>query len=247
MKDDLYQTLRTTALTYPDAVEEAPWGHLVVKAGKKVFLFLGGTQEAVSLNLKLPTSNGEALEHSCINPMGYGMGKHGWVSMSLADGHDVGQEELLAWLDESFRAVATRKQLKMLESGERTPKPPPVNRADGKVLMLVGSDHLRRGRAQAALEERGAEVAAVGLDEALAIVGEVVPDGIMVDVTRDATQALALLGELSLASEGAVMAVAGVRDAKHERKVRELGEFELVSREAPGEHKVVEALAALLD
>ena len=45
--------------TFPEATEEYPWGHTVLKVRKKVFVFFGGEVEPaniLSITVKLPIS-----------------------------------------------------------------------------------------------------------------------------------------------------------------------------------------------
>ena len=48
--------LREFALSYPEAVEEYPWGHRAMKVKGKIFLTLGGTEQLATLSVKLPHS-----------------------------------------------------------------------------------------------------------------------------------------------------------------------------------------------
>jgi len=102
--------LRAFALRYPGAREEFPWGDRVVKVGKKVFVFMGTTEDGgFGLSVKLPASGPMALLLPFATPTGYGLGKSGWVSARFApsDAPPVGM--LREWIDESYRAVAPRK------------------------------------------------------------------------------------------------------------------------------------------
>jgi predicted DNA-binding protein (MmcQ/YjbR family) len=104
-----WDTLRATALSYPEAWEDHPWGHLVVKVKTKIFLFMNGEPKGVSISAKLPKSSHDALVLPFSTPTGYGMGKHGWVSAEFGADADVPIDILLDWLDESYRAIAPKK------------------------------------------------------------------------------------------------------------------------------------------
>jgi predicted DNA-binding protein (MmcQ/YjbR family) len=110
--------LRLRALAYPGAEEHFPWGESVVKVKGKVFVFLGRAEEAeAGLSVKLPQSRDMALTLPGCEPTGYGLGKAGWVTASFPRGKTPPLELLVAWLDESYRAVAPKKFLRELDIG----------------------------------------------------------------------------------------------------------------------------------
>jgi hypothetical protein len=240
----LAEDLRATALGYPETVEESPWGDRVVKVRKKVFVFLGTPDpESFGFGLKLPASRDEALRWAGVTPMGYGLGKSGWVSARFRRGEPMPPFELvLDWLDESFRAVAPKTVAKKFPG---RPAPKKAERAaiveGAPTVLLVGDDPLRLERCRAALAERGVVAAVSSLDGALdADEGAAT---ILVDLSRHAERAIALTAELGLARWDARIAVAGVRDADMERRVRaELPKAAFVTREPPGDDGVVALL-----
>jgi predicted DNA-binding protein (MmcQ/YjbR family) len=119
------------ALSLPGAREEYPWGERVVKAGKKVFAFLGAAfeeREHFGMSVKLPESGDAVLKRKGVTPTGYGLGKSGWVSIRIERGSAFDADELRAWILESYRAVAPKTLIKELEAtpsrpGRRT-RPP---------------------------------------------------------------------------------------------------------------------------
>jgi predicted DNA-binding protein (MmcQ/YjbR family) len=108
--------LRDYALTYPETREDHPWGHRAIKVKDKVFIFLGGSASPgeLSLSVKLPQSRDLAVDLPFAEPTGYGMGKHGWVSARFSKVSDVPMDMMKAWIDESFRAIAPKKLVKLL-------------------------------------------------------------------------------------------------------------------------------------
>jgi predicted DNA-binding protein (MmcQ/YjbR family) len=113
--------LREFALEFPEAYEEFPWEHRAMKVKKKVFIFLGNNEEGgLSLSVKLPHGGREALLLPFATPTGYGLGKSGWVSASFGPGDKPPLPILCEWIDESYRAVATKTLVKQLD-GEPTP------------------------------------------------------------------------------------------------------------------------------
>lgn len=115
-----------TALSYPGAHEDHPWGETVVKVQKKVFVFLGMPGPRLGLSVKLPDSCAMALTLPFAKPTGYGLGKAGWVSVELGPKEPAPLPLLLEWLDESYRAVAPKKLVATLDGGPaaRPPRAP---------------------------------------------------------------------------------------------------------------------------
>ena len=99
------KTLRAYALRYPETREDFPWEEdRVIKVRNKIFLFLGDT----GLGVKLTHSNAAALGRDNVNPMGYGLGRSGWVTIDLRKGRKPPIDLLEVWIDESYRAVAPK-------------------------------------------------------------------------------------------------------------------------------------------
>jgi len=101
--------LRAAALALPEATEDFPWGERAFKVRGKVFLFLHTDGRAVRFSVKLPRSSAEALELSDVEPTGYGLGKHGWVTAEVDATRDAPFETYEAWIGESYRAVAPKR------------------------------------------------------------------------------------------------------------------------------------------
>ncbi len=114
-----YATLRRFALTFPGAHEDFPWGEAVIKVKAKVFVFLGHRDrldDEVSMSMKLPESGPFVLDRGWGKPTGYGLGKSGWVTITLAGGDRPPLAALRDWIEESYRAVAPKKLIKELDS-----------------------------------------------------------------------------------------------------------------------------------
>jgi predicted DNA-binding protein (MmcQ/YjbR family) len=122
--------LRDRALAYPEAAEEFPWGHRVIKVKAKMFLILagaetGGPDGALQVTVKLPDSNSYALMQRYAQPTGYGLGKSGWVTCTFNTGDEVPLDLLEEWIEESYRAVAPKKLVLKLNAREAgAPEPP---------------------------------------------------------------------------------------------------------------------------
>lgn len=103
--------LRAAALALPEATEDFPWGERAFKVRGKVFLFLHAEGRGVRFSVKLPHSSAEALELPGVEPTGYGLGKHGWVTADVDATRDAPIETFEAWLAESYQAVAPKSVL----------------------------------------------------------------------------------------------------------------------------------------
>lgn len=105
------------ALTFPESREDHPWGESVAKVKDKVFVFFGRPERGIQLKLalKLPHSGVGLLDRGLGEPTGYGLGKSGWVTIQLQRGDEASFEELCAWVEESWRAVAPKKLVKARE------------------------------------------------------------------------------------------------------------------------------------
>lgn len=109
------QTLRTYALRYPEAREDFPWGESVVKVRGKVFVFFGRAEGGLHLSIKLPHSNLLALSLPFASPTAYGLGRSGWVSARFDAGDAPPVELLRRWIDESYRAIAPKRLVTVLD------------------------------------------------------------------------------------------------------------------------------------
>jgi len=113
----VYDEIKNLAATYPETTQDYPWGHLAAKVKGKAFVFASTDDNGISFSFKLPRSSQAALAFPFASPTGYGLGKSGWVSVEFKKGQDVPLALLKEWLDESFRAIASAKVLKLLDGG----------------------------------------------------------------------------------------------------------------------------------
>ncbi len=116
MADDPAAVVRQFAGGLPDAYEDFPWEELVVKVGKKIFVFLGSPSGVpLSVGVKLRESHEAALALGFTSPMGYGLGRHGWVTASFAADDEPPVDLLCDWIDESYRLVAGKRRVAELD------------------------------------------------------------------------------------------------------------------------------------
>ena len=108
-----WKALHQAALAYPGAWEDHPWGEVVVKVNKKVFVFMGlPDADPVRITVKLTESHDHALSIPDAVPAGYGLGKAGWVFLPIAP---IEQDLLEDWMEESYRNVAPKKLIAELD------------------------------------------------------------------------------------------------------------------------------------
>ncbi len=104
------------ALAKPDATPEHPWGENVAKVRGKVFVFFGMAEPAADapyadyvMGVKLTNALLYAKSLPYVEPMGYGLGKSGWVSVNTPKGV-VPIAMFEEWIDESYANVAPKRK-----------------------------------------------------------------------------------------------------------------------------------------
>lgn len=116
--EDFGNAIREHGLALPEAWEDHPWGESALKVRKKVFVFNGFPEpDRYTLSVKLPRSAADVLTWENAKPTGYGLGRHGWVSIGWDRGAALDLEAVLALVDESYRAVAPKTLVKRLDAG----------------------------------------------------------------------------------------------------------------------------------
>ncbi len=259
----LLDELRAVANAYPEAYEERPWGELASKVRKKAFAFWfvrdapevgeDGSEKrpVLSATMKLTDSHADALALPQVEPSGYGLGKHGWVTARFHDPAEVDVPTLLMWLEESYRRVAPKTLARKVPAGGPVPTsddPVPDPPADAPVVMVVSDDSLRAARALTGLatrEIRGIRTTTADLDTLADADAQV----FVVDLGRSASIALALAEQLALLHFDRPLFLAGIRDARAEEAARSAlaGASGVVFlRDPPGDPRVLDAVVAQL-
>src|SRR5262249_47005982 len=113
---DLGEALRRFGLSLPGAHEDHPWGEVALKAKGKVFVFMGQPGGELGFSVKLPESGVRLLDHDFADPTHYGLGKSGWVTLHFSEMPPLGEAELCALIEESYRAVAPKTLVKELDA-----------------------------------------------------------------------------------------------------------------------------------
>lgn len=111
-----HDTLRAFALAFPEAHEELPWGHSAIKVRKKTFTLLYAEGHDLKVSAKLPQSHIFAGDLPFAKPTGYGLGRSGWMSASFGEGDPVPLLLMQDWIEESYRAIAPKKLIKVLDA-----------------------------------------------------------------------------------------------------------------------------------
>jgi predicted DNA-binding protein (MmcQ/YjbR family) len=93
-----------------ERVDVAEWGdHPTFRVRGKNFVF--SDQAATSLSLKLPKEEAAAVVATdpTVEPSGYGLGRHGWVSLAVdAAAGDDRWQQLEEWVRTSYTLVAPK-------------------------------------------------------------------------------------------------------------------------------------------
>ena len=120
---DFTDAVEEFALALPEAWPDTPWGDRVVKVGTKIFLFVSGPEsDRPVITVKVPESRDHALSYPEAFPTRYGLGRHGWVTIFVDTVPEEEREVLLDFVEESYRAVATKTLVKRLDAeiGDRS-------------------------------------------------------------------------------------------------------------------------------
>ncbi|HTA88134.1 MAG TPA: MmcQ/YjbR family DNA-binding protein [Polyangiaceae bacterium] len=146
--------LREFALSLPESSEDLPWGERVTKVKKKVFVFLGRDMDAhFGLGVKLTKSNKSALALEATAPMGYGLGKSGWVSARFEAGATPTFDLLRDWVLESYCAVAPKSLAARVREDESTA---PTARSKAKSTQEKRSKRVRKVSARVGAKSKPA-------------------------------------------------------------------------------------------
>ena len=112
----LLQAVRAFALSLPEATSKSPWpGHDDAAVRDKTFAYLSAEGEPFKVSCKLPYTAHAALDLPFAAPTGYGLGKSGWVTFTPAPEHLPSLDQFKEWVEESYRAQAPRKLVKVLD------------------------------------------------------------------------------------------------------------------------------------
>jgi predicted DNA-binding protein (MmcQ/YjbR family) len=111
---DLLPRLREICLALPEATEVEAWGHPTFRVNDKIFASYGVEGARASMGVKTTPDMQSALVMSDprFTVAAY-VGKHGWVSLSLAGTVDLGEVEML--VKGSYRLIAPARLVRQLD------------------------------------------------------------------------------------------------------------------------------------
>jgi predicted DNA-binding protein (MmcQ/YjbR family) len=112
-------------LPQAERVDVAEWGdHPTFRVNGKNFVF--SDQAATQLSLKLPKEEAAAVVATdpTVVPTGYGLGRHGWIAVTLDDPADDDRWQLVEeWVRTSFTLVAPKKLARQVEAEDAADQP----------------------------------------------------------------------------------------------------------------------------
>jgi predicted DNA-binding protein (MmcQ/YjbR family) len=101
-----------------ERVDIAEWGdHPTFRVNGKNFVF--SDQAARSLSLKLPKEEAAAVVATDpqADPAGYGLGRHGWIALTVDDDADEDRwRQVEEWVRSSYILVAPRRLARVVEA-----------------------------------------------------------------------------------------------------------------------------------
>jgi DNA-binding transcriptional ArsR family regulator len=103
--------LRSIAMAYPEAVEEASPTEAVIQVRNRPFLLLRTFLDGWAVSAKLPHSQEKALKLPFVDKVRYRLGKNDWVSATFGNDVEPPLELLWDWIDESYRSQAPERLL----------------------------------------------------------------------------------------------------------------------------------------
>ena len=119
MAKDILEQLREFGLGLPGAHRKSPWPeHDDLAVKDKTFAYLPLAGEPFRLGVKLRYTAEAALDLPFAEPMGYGLGKSGWVSFAPAPDEIPPLDQLKEWVEESYRAQAPKRLVRELDERE---------------------------------------------------------------------------------------------------------------------------------
>lgn len=119
MTDNLARVAAIVAeLPETERVDVESWeGEPTFRVRGKVFVF--GAADGSGIGVKLPREEAEALAATddTVSPMGYGLGRHGWVGARLADDLDEDRwQQVAEWIRTSYTLVAPKRLARLVET-----------------------------------------------------------------------------------------------------------------------------------
>jgi predicted DNA-binding protein (MmcQ/YjbR family) len=117
---DNMERIETIVAGLPEAqrVDVAEWGdHPTFRVRGKSFIFCDATGSHLSVKLTKDEAAAVVATDAAVEPCGYGLGRHGWISFSV--GRRVGAarwREIEEWIRTSYTLVAPRRLARLIEA-----------------------------------------------------------------------------------------------------------------------------------
>ena len=93
-----------------ERVDIEAWGdHPTFRVNGKNFVFCDGTANHLSLKLTKDEAQAVAAIDPDVDPAGYGLGRHGWVALTLTDPDEDRWRQVEEWVRTSYTLVAPKK------------------------------------------------------------------------------------------------------------------------------------------
>jgi predicted DNA-binding protein (MmcQ/YjbR family) len=118
--DPFLSELRTICLRLPEATEVEAWGRPTFRAPKMFAVFTGSSEDRYSVNFKPDADERPALVQDARFFVPPYLGPGGWLALDLSVAK-VDWDEVAELMEASYRQVALKRMLKVLD--ERDPAP----------------------------------------------------------------------------------------------------------------------------
>ena len=107
--------LRKICLALPEAHEKEAWGEPTFRVRGKNFVFTDQCAHGLSVKLSKEEAAAVVATDSRAEPTGYGLGRHGWVSVEVGDAADDARWQLVEeWVRTSYALVAPKSLAKIV-------------------------------------------------------------------------------------------------------------------------------------
>lgn len=93
---------------------EAWGGEPTFRVRNKTFVFTNETAEGLSVKLPKEEAAAVVATENDAEPTGYGLGRHGWVSVQIGEGDDERWEQVEEWVRTSYTLVAPKTLAKLV-------------------------------------------------------------------------------------------------------------------------------------
>jgi predicted DNA-binding protein (MmcQ/YjbR family) len=117
---DNMQRIEKIVAELPEAerVDVAEWGdHPTFRVRGKNFIFCDGTGQHLSVKLTKDEAAAVVATDPAVEPCGYGLGRHGWISFSVSPRASAARwREIEEWIRTSYTLVAPKKLARLVES-----------------------------------------------------------------------------------------------------------------------------------